>query len=124
MTGANVTVVHADAVAMPFRSGRFTAGVAMTMLHHVPTVAAQDALLAETRRVLRPGAWLLGVDSMDSPGFRAFHTGDVCVPIDPETFGSRLCAAGFVDIEVEPGDDAIRFAGRVPTADPAFEEGA
>ena len=82
MTGANVTVVHADAVAMSFRSGRFTAGVAMTMLHHVPTVVARDALLAETRRVLRPGAWLLGVDSVDSPGFRAFHKGDVCVPID------------------------------------------
>jgi len=124
LTGANVTVVHADAVAMPFRSGRFTAGVAMTMLHHVPTVAAQDALLVEARRVLRPGAWLLGVDSMDSPGFRAFHKGDVCVPIDPATFGSRLSAAGFVDVEVESGDGAMRFAGRVPTAGPAFEQGA
>jgi SAM-dependent methyltransferase len=124
LTGANVTVVHADAVAMPFRSGRFTAAAAMTMLHHVPTVAAQDALLAEARRVLRPGAWLLGVDSLDSPGFRAFHTGDVCVPIDPATFGSRLSDAGFVDVEVELGDGAVRFAGRVPTAGPPIEEGA
>jgi ubiquinone/menaquinone biosynthesis C-methylase UbiE len=114
MTGANVTVIHADAVAMPFRSNRFTAAAAMTMLHHVPTVEAQDALLSEARRVIRPGAWLLGVDSMDSPGFRAFHKDDVCVPIDPATFGSRMGDAGFVDVEVELGDEAVRFAGRVP----------
>jgi SAM-dependent methyltransferase len=124
LTGANVTVVHADAVAMPFRAGRFTAAAAMTMLHHVPTVAAQDALLSEACRVLRPGAWLLGVDSLDSPGFRAFHKGDVCVPIDPATFGSRLADAGFVDVEVEVGDDAVRFAGRVPTTSPSIEKGA
>jgi SAM-dependent methyltransferase len=124
MTGTNVTVVHADAVSMPLRSSRFTAGVAMTMLHHVPTVAAQDALLAEAHRVLRPGAWLIGVDSLDSPGFRAFHKGDVCVPIDPATFGSRLRNAGFADVEVELGEDVVRFAGRVPMAGPSIEEGA
>ncbi len=124
MIGTNVTVVNADAAAMPLRSSRFTAGVAMTMLHHVSTVAAQDALLAETRRVLRPGAWLVGVDSLDSPGFRAFHKGDVCVPIDPATFGTRLSDAGFVDVEVELGDDVVRFAGRVPMAGPSIEEGA
>ena len=50
----------------------------MTMLHHVPTVAAQDALLAEACRVLRPGGWFVGVDSLDDPGFRDFHAGDVC----------------------------------------------
>lgn len=124
MTGANVTVVHADAVAMPFRSSRFTAGAAMTMLHHVPTIAAQNALLAEACRVLRPGAWLVGVDSIDSPGFRAFHKGDVCVPIDPATFGTRMVDAGFIDVEVEVGDDVIRFAGRVPMSGRSNEEGA
>jgi SAM-dependent methyltransferase len=124
MADGNVTVVHADAVDMPFRSSRFTAGAAMTMLHHVPTVAAQDALLSEARRVLRPGAWLLGIDSLDSPGFRVFHKGDVCVPIDPATFRSRLRDAGFVDIEVELGDGVVRFAGRVPITGPSIQEGA
>lgn len=123
MRGTNVTVVHADAVAMPLRSSRFTAGAAMAMLHHVPSVEAQDALLAEVRRVLRPGAWLIGVDSLDSPGFRAFHKGDVCVPIDPATFGSRMGAAGFVDVEVELGADVVRFAGRVPPGRPSTKEG-
>ena len=43
LAGTNVTVVNADATAMPFRRGRFSAGVAMTMLHHVPTAESQDA---------------------------------------------------------------------------------
>jgi SAM-dependent methyltransferase len=114
LAGTNVTVVEADGTALPFRSGRFSAGIAMSMLHHVPSADAQDALLAEMCRVLRSGAWMLGVDSLDSPGFRAFHRGDVCVPIHPGTFGRRLLDAGFVNVEVEVGDDAVRFAARRP----------
>ena len=114
MAASNVTVVRADATSMPFRSARFTAGVAMTMLHHVPTTALQDALLAEACRVLRPGAWLFGVDSLDSLPFRAFHDGDVCVPVDPSTLEPRLRAAGFTEIEIERREHAFRFAGRRP----------
>ena len=111
----NVSVVRADAVTMPFRRSRFTAAVAMTMIHHVPSVGSQDALLAEVVRVLRPGAWLMGVDSLDSPGFREFHVGDVCVPADPATFGARLRAAGFTDVEVQTREHAFRFAARRPS---------
>lgn len=114
MVGTNVVVVHGDATRTSFRGGRFTAAVAMTMLHHVPTPAAQDALLAEACRVLRPGAWLMGVDSMDSRPFRDFHVGDICVPVDPRTLGPRLRAAGFDHVEVEDGDGAFRFAARGP----------
>jgi SAM-dependent methyltransferase len=112
LEGTNVTVVRADAQDMPFRRGRFTAGVAMTMLHHVPTAEAQDSLLAEVRRVLRPGSWLVGEDSLDGPGFRDFHRGDVCVPVDPETLEARLYAAGFPEAEVERREDVVRFAAR------------
>ena len=114
LAGTNVTVVNADATAMPFRGSRLSAGIAMSMLHHVPSAAAQDALLAETCRVLRPGAWLLGVDSLDSPGFRDFHRGDICVPVNPATLGRRLFDAGFVDVEVALGDHEVRFAARRP----------
>ena len=76
--GTNVTVMHADGAAMPFATGRFSTAIALTMLHHVPTVAAQDALFAEVCRVLRPGGRLLGEDSTDDPGFREFHQGDAC----------------------------------------------
>jgi SAM-dependent methyltransferase len=112
LKGTNVIVVRADAGDMPFRRGRFTAGVAMTMLHHVPSVEAQDALLAEVRRVLRPGSWLVGEDSLDGPAFRDFHRGDVCVPVHPETLEARLCSAGFVEAEVERREDVVRFAAR------------
>jgi hypothetical protein len=67
-------------------------------------------LLAEGCRVLRPGGWLLGEDSLDDPGFREFHEGDVCVPVDPDTLGTRLLAAGFADVEVEQTDAVFRFA--------------
>ncbi len=112
LAGTNVTVVRADAVAMPFRRGRFTAAIAMTMLHHVPTAGAQDALLAEACRVLRAGRWLMGVDSLDGSGFRDFHVGDVCVPVDPETLGARLLLAGFEQVEVEEREGVFRFAAR------------
>ena len=85
----------------------------MTMLHHVPTVQLQDALLAEACRVLRPGGWLMGVDSLDNAGWREFHEGDVCVPVDPETFEPRLLAVGFAEVEVEQREEAFRFAGRL-----------
>ena len=104
--------LEADAADLPFEDGRFTGAVAMTMLHHVPTVAAQDAVLAEACRVLRPGGWFVGVDSLDDPGFRDFHAGDVCLPVDPEALEPRLGAAGFTEIEVERGDGSFRFAAR------------
>jgi SAM-dependent methyltransferase len=122
LAGTNVTVVNADATAMPFRGGRFSAGIAMTMLHHVPSAEAQDALLKEACRVLRPGAWLLGVDSLDSRGFRDFHRGDVCVPVDPDTLGARLRGAGFLDVDVVRSDDAVRFAARRPSIVPGTEQ--
>jgi SAM-dependent methyltransferase len=112
LAGTNVEVVHADATDLPFRRGRFTAALAMTMLHHVPRADAQDVLLAEVRRVLRPGCWLMGEDSLDSDGFRGFHEGDVCNPVDPGTFEARLLAAGFAEAEVEQGDGVFRFAAR------------
>jgi SAM-dependent methyltransferase len=110
----NVTVVHADAVRMPFSEATFSAAIALTMLHHVPSAAAQDAVLAEIRRVLRTDCWLLGEDSTDDPDFREFHLGDVCVPVDPATLGARLEAAGFVDPEIELGDHVVRFAAKRP----------
>jgi len=112
--GTNVTVVHADAADMPFPSETFSAAVSLTMLHHVPSESAQDAVLAEIGRVLRPGCWLLGEDSTDDPDFREFHRGDVCVPVDPATLGDRLTAAGFVGPEIEVGDHVVRFAAKRP----------
>jgi ubiquinone/menaquinone biosynthesis C-methylase UbiE len=118
MRGSNVEVVHADGTSLPFSSGRFSAATSFTMLHHVPSPDAQDQLLRELRRVLRPGGIVIGVDSIDSPEWRELHVGDTCVPVDPGTLGARLEHAGFVDVEVERSapepSRRFRFAARVP----------
>jgi SAM-dependent methyltransferase len=114
LAGSGTTVVVGDAAALPFADGLFSAVVSFTMLHHVQTVDHQDRILAEVRRVLRPGAPFAGTDSADSPDFRAFHEGDVCNPIDPATFAARLAAAGFTDVEVETGEAGTRFRAVAP----------
>jgi ubiquinone/menaquinone biosynthesis C-methylase UbiE len=112
LAGAGVAVVRADATALPFDDRRFSAVACFTMLHHVPSVAAQDRMLAELCRVLRPGGLLAGTDGMDTPERRRLHVGDVFLPADPAALSGRLRAAGFADPEVEvgPGADRFRFA--------------
>jgi len=114
LAGTNVEVVQADATAMPFETGRFSAAASFTMLHHVPTTALQDRMLAELCRVLRPGGILLGSDGMDTPERRAAHEDDVFVPIDPASFEQRLTAAGFATVVVETVKDRFRFLATKP----------
>jgi len=113
LSGSGVAVVQADATALPFPGGSFSAVACFTMLHHVPTVAAQDRLLGELRRVLRPGGLLVGTDAMDTPARRELHVGDVFVPADPATLAARLGAAGFAgpEVEADADGDRFRFAG-------------
>ena len=113
LANTNVEVVHADATALPFAAGRFSGATCLTMLHHVPSAAQQDRLLAELGRVLRPGGLLVGCDSRDSPDWRALHDGDTCVPVDPASLASRLEQAGFQQVEVETTDRRVRFAARL-----------
>ncbi|HEX4018069.1 MAG TPA: class I SAM-dependent methyltransferase [Frankiaceae bacterium] len=114
LAGTNVEVVCADAAASGLAGNRFTAAMCFTMLHHVPSVAAQDALLREVFRLLGPGGILAGTDSMDSPDFRELHIDDVCVPIDPATFADRLLAAGYIDARVDTNDYGVRFRACKP----------
>jgi len=114
LDGSNVAVVEGDATAMPFPDGSFDAAVCFTMLHHVPSRELQDGLLAEAYRVLRPGGVFTGSDSMLSLRWRLFHLFDTCVPVEPETFASRLQAAGFVDAQIErrPEYNTFKFLAR------------
>ncbi|MEP1125366.1 MAG: class I SAM-dependent methyltransferase [Ilumatobacter sp.] len=111
----NVTVQQGDATAMPFPDGTFTGAVSFTMLHHVPSPELQDQLLREVRRVLRPGGTFAGSDSRSSRVFRLAHLADTMVLVDPDTFASRLEAAGFRDLDVEAKPKAFRFRSTVPT---------
>jgi SAM-dependent methyltransferase len=114
LAGTNVEVVNADATNMPFEVDRFSSAVCFTMLHHVPSADLQDDLFAEIARVLRPGATLLGSDSIESPEVRAGHADDIFVPVDPDQLGGRLVAAGFVQPEIETRGTRVRFAARKP----------
>jgi SAM-dependent methyltransferase len=82
--GGRVDVVRGDATAMPFPDGAFSAAVCFTMLHHVPSVDAQNRLFAEVHRVLRRGAPFAGTDSLGRGiRFALLHLGDIRVLVDP-----------------------------------------
>ncbi|ONH23189.1 class I SAM-dependent methyltransferase [Pseudofrankia asymbiotica] len=117
LADSNVTVVSADATAAPLPDGRFSGAVCLTMLHHVPSAAQQDALFAEVCRLLVPGGLFAGSDSLDSPEFRDLHEGDVCVPVDPGGLAGRLRAVGYIDVHVDTNEYALRFRGRKPPRD-------
>ena len=109
LAGSNVRVIGGDVTRLPFPAGRFSAAACLTMLHHIPSPALQDAALAELARVLRPGGLLAGSDGLDTPARRALHEDDVFVPVDPGTLEARLRAAGFGRAQVDVAGDRLRF---------------
>ncbi|HWX75611.1 MAG TPA: class I SAM-dependent methyltransferase [Solirubrobacteraceae bacterium] len=115
--GERVEVVQGSATEMPFPDGRFSAVLAFTMLHHVPSRELQDRLLAEAARVLRPGGVFAGTDSIGTGVvFRLLHVGDTLVPVAPEHLAGRLAAAGLAEPQVSRGGSSFRFRARKPLA--------
>jgi ubiquinone/menaquinone biosynthesis C-methylase UbiE len=112
MADTNVTVVRGDATKIDVGNARFSAATCFSMLHHVPTAAMQDAVFKELHRVLRPGGQALIVDSLDIEMIRSGHVDDVFVPLDPESVGARLVAAGFTDPIVETTAFEMRVRAR------------
>ncbi|HEY5914013.1 MAG TPA: class I SAM-dependent methyltransferase [Verrucomicrobiae bacterium] len=109
LDGSGVCIIHGDGAAMPFAACSFSGVVSLTMLHHVPKVALQDRLLAEARRVLRPGGVFAGFDGVGSFLFRLIHLGDTYMAVNPDTLRRRLEAAGFTDVAVERRGTRFRF---------------
>ena len=105
--GGNVEVVHGDASALPDPDESFDTVVTCTMLHHVPTRAQQDRVLAEAFRVLRPGGAFLGSDSLPSDRLHQFHEGDVYNPVEPAAFLTRLQTIGFTSITLHVAHNLI-----------------
>lgn len=110
----HVTIVRGDATALDLPDGRFSGAACFTMLHHVPTAELQDRLLAEVRRVLRPGGVLVAGDSVASPELEAHHEGDVYNPVDPHGLADRLQAAGFGEVDVKANDFGWAAVARTP----------
>src|SRR5260221_8578736 len=111
--GSNVEVVIGDATKLSYPDGSFDSVGSFTMLHHVPTMALQNKILAEALRVLRPGGVLIASDSLASDGLHQFHEGDTYYPIDPGTVVSRLQTIGFGALTVMI-DDRLKFIARNP----------
>lgn len=109
MQGTNVAVTNADAAETGLDDASCSSAACFTMLHHVPTPAAQDAIFREVRRVLEPGGVFVGVDSIESERLRAAHVDDIFNPVDPDTLHTRLEAAGFADVTVEQRSTQVRF---------------
>jgi len=108
--GDRAEIVEGDGTAMPLEDASFSAAVCFTMLHHVPSPAAQDKLFAEVGRVLEPGGAFTGTDSTGrGPGFALLHIGDTKVLLDPDELPGRLSAAGFGDVAVTADRDTVWF---------------
>jgi ubiquinone/menaquinone biosynthesis C-methylase UbiE len=103
----DVRVIAGDASSLDFPDASFDTVVTCTMLHHVPTRALQDKVLAEAYRVLRPGGAFLGSDSLPSDGLHQFHEGDTYNPVEPAAFLTRLQSAGFGTIALHVGHNLI-----------------
>ena len=108
-------MIDGDASQLPFDSDSFDSAGSFTMLHHVPTAAIQNRVLAEVLRVLKPGGTLLGSDSLPSNELHAFHIDDVYNPIDPTTLLARLQTIGFGAVMISV-DYGLTFRARKPNA--------
>jgi SAM-dependent methyltransferase len=104
LADTNVTVIRGDATALDFAADTFSGAASFNMLHHVPSLDAQQKVLAELARVVRPGGNVVLVDSGFSPGVHDFHAADTYNPIEPEILPERLAAAGLVQVEVRRFD--------------------
>ncbi len=114
LDGTNVKVIMGDATKMPFDDRVFSGAVAFTMLHHVPSAALQNYLLAEVYRVLKLGGSFAGTDSRWSRFFQLVHVADTLVLVDPATLPQRLEAVGFRDVAVQATPRRFRFRARRP----------
>jgi SAM-dependent methyltransferase len=115
--GTNVEIRQGSGTALDFADGSFDSAASFTMLHHVPTAALQNRLLAEILRVLRPGGVLVGSDSLPSHALHEFHEADTYNPVEPAAFLVRLQTLGYVDITLSVAA-RLTFSAHKPASAP------
>jgi ubiquinone/menaquinone biosynthesis C-methylase UbiE len=121
--GTNVEVVTGSGTDLSYPDASYDCVGCFTMLHHVPTLAMQNQILAEAFRVLRPGGVLIGSDSLASNELHHFHADDTYNPMDPASVLGRLQTLGFAAITVMVAD-ALQFVAVKAPAPPAPADGS
>jgi len=116
--GTNVEVVTGSAAELTYPDASYDSVGCFTMLHHVPTMALQNNILAEAFRVLRPGGVLIGSDSLASNDLHHFHADDTYNPVDPAWLLGRLQTLGFSAMTIEV-DDVLKFVATKPASPPS-----
>ena len=111
--GGNVEVVLGSAAELSYPDESFDSVGSFTMLHHVPTLAMQNKILAEAFRVLRPGGVLICSDSLASNDLHHFHEGDTYNPVEPTSVLARLQTLGFENVTVVV-DGMLKFIAHKP----------
>ena len=111
----HVEIVTGSGADLSYPDESFDSVGCFTMLHHVPTLALQNKILAEAFRVLRPGGVLIGSDGLPSTDLHDFHADDTYNPIDPASLLSRLQTLGFSEITLMV-DWSLKFVARKPDA--------
>jgi SAM-dependent methyltransferase len=102
-------VVQGDAASLPFAERTFSAAIAVLMLHHLRTRAAQESAFREAYRVLRPGGSFFAFEIEDNLLHRLIHIGSVFVPIDRADIADRLSSAGFSHVKLDARVGGFRF---------------
>jgi ubiquinone/menaquinone biosynthesis C-methylase UbiE len=110
---SNVRVVVGSGAELGYPDESFDSVGSFTMLHHVPTLALQNKILAEAFRVLRPGGVLICSDSLASNDLHHFHEGDTYNPVEPTSVLGRLQTLGFEKITVMV-DGSLKFVAHKP----------
>ena len=110
--GTNVEILTGSGTELDYPAGSFDSVGCFTMLHHLPTAALQNSILAEAFRVLRPGGFLIGSDSLASDGLHHFHEGDTYNPVEPASLLTRLQTLGFAPVTVIVNDSVLFIAGK------------
>jgi SAM-dependent methyltransferase len=113
--GTNVEIVVGSGTDLSYPDCSFDSVGCFTMLHHVPTAAAQNRILAEALRVLRPGGVLVCSDSLASNGLHHFHVDDTYNPVEPASVIGRLQTVGFGAMTVTICEE-LRFTACKPPA--------
>ena len=111
--GTNVEIITGSAARLGYPDASFDSAGCFTMLHHVPTTAVQNKILAEAFRVLRQGGVLVGSDSLASNDLHHFHADDTYNPVDPASLLYRLQTLGFDQITIIV-DDSLKFVATKP----------